>query len=1386
VNVPVRARPGASPDELRAQLVEQLNQAAEEDSGWPLSFSQQRLWFLDQLEPNTPLYNIPSVARLTGPLQVPALELALNAILERHESLRTRFITQGGQPAQVIDEQARLKLQVEDLGGIADAEREAAMCRRVEEEVRRPFNLSTDRLIRVTLFRLQPQEHVLVVNMHHIVSDEWSFGVFYRELAAFYAGFVKGQPVHLPELPIQYADFADWQQEWLQSKAYEKQLNFWKSALSGAPTALELPADRLRPSAPTFKGAGRWRRLDPELTAQLHKLAKQEKATLFMLLLAAFKVFLYRYTQQEDIIVGSPVSGRSKLETESLIGFFVNTLPLRTQLSAEMTFPELLAQVRDSTLAAISNQDLPFEKLVEALHPERSPSQTPFVNVMFIFQGGQGRPPELPGLTLQFLGSGTGTAKFDLTLGVQDSPQGLVLGTEYSTDLFEDATIARWLEHLENLLRGIVANPAQRLWELPLLSPAERQQMLFEWNATHTDYPRSRCVHELFETQAAQTPKAVAVVCGNAHLTYRELNRRANQLAHHLRLCGVKPRMPVGLCLERSLEMVVGMLGILKAGAAYAPLDPALPKERLVSMLQDLQVSLLLTQSSLAHALPKLAPSGTGPAPRCLCLDTDWKAMARESVENLVCENDAEDLAYITFTSGSTGRPKGVCLPHRGIVRLVKNTHWLDFSPGEVFFQTAPVSFDPSLFEIWGALLNGARVVLPPPHLPSLSELAEVMQKQSVTTAWFTAGLFHQLVEDMPEVLKPLHQLVTGGDVVSPAHVKKALEFLPQGRLLNGYGPTENGTFSTSYVVPRNFGAEHSVPIGRPLSNSQAYILDKHLQPVPIGVPGELYVGGDGLAISYLNRTELTAERFIAHPFQPGARLYRTGDLARYLPDGNIEFLGRIDLQLKVRGFRIEPGEIEMRLLQHPAIRECAVTAHTNSAGHKQLVAYLVLWPHCSAAEAAAAATTHPEPPRPEELLDFLRPHLPDYMLPSCFVTLRELPLSPNGKVDRRALPPPEAQRQDRRQAHMEPRDDLERQLQQLWQTVLDVKPIGIHDQFFALGGHSLLAVRLVAEVERTFGRKLRVASVFQNPTIEQLAALLRTGQNRRPDSAIVEIQPRGSRPPLLLVHGAGGGMFWGYANLARYLGPEQPVFAFKSRGLDGLEEFATIESMAEAYLTELRAFQPRGPYYLGGYCFGGVVAFEMGRRLQAMGERVALLALINSGAPNSSYAQFRWTPTTTLRFTLNLTRRVAHFATGPSDKLLGYARWKSAIVLNRLRGRLQRAAADRMRNNVDDWLDLTQFSADQRQVWHTHIHALEQYHPQPYPGNVTLFRSPVHGLYCSFDARCGWGDYAHGGVTLRLIPGAHETIMEEPGVQRLAADLQQFLTQAQLLHRQL
>jgi len=1369
-------------EDLREEVARRLRKAAKRGrSGLPLSFAQQRLWFLDQIEPASPAYNMPSVARLTGVLDVSALERSLEAIVTRHESLRTRFISHDGEPAQVIEGCDNFELEQHDLTLIEEPQRETELERRISQEIKRPFDLSAGGLFRATLFRLRAEEHVLVILMHHIVSDEWSFKIFFHELADLYQSFAEDRPVSLPELPIQYSDYAIWQRDWLKDGRLDEHLHFWKEQLSGNPAATELPADRPRRAGSDSPGAGEWRIMDKELAVAIKALAQRENATLFMVLLAAFKVLLFRYTGEKDLVIGTPMAGRTRLETENLIGFFINTLPLRTRPDGGMGFTEFLAQVRDLALNVFSHQDLPFEKLVEALHPERSLNHTPFVRNIFFVQSVTGTPLNLPRLKTEFLNSGNGMAKFDLTLQVFDTPNGLIAGTEYNARLFEAETIARLLEHFENLLQGIVRQPAQRLSELPLLSEAEKCKVLVEWNDTRTDYPRSRCIHELFEEQARERHDGISVVFGEDSLTYGELNRQANQTAHHLRRAGVEAGGMVAICVERSLEMIVGLLGILKAGAAYAAIDASAPPQRLRQLLGALRPAALLTQRRSAESLSAVVrefDSSTS-APKVICLDSERRDIAAESDENLCCEIGPEELAYVSFTSGSTGQPKGVCVPHRAVARLVRNTNYANFSAEEVFLHLAPLPFDASTFEIWGPLLNGGRVIVGPAHIPSLAELAEIIRKYGVTTAWFTTGLFNQIVDGDVTVLNPLRQILTGGDVLSPAHVKKALAALEGVRLINGYGPTENTTFTTCYSLPPDFSGENAIPIGRPISNTTCYILDEHLQPVPIGVPGELYTGGDGLAAGYLNAPELTAEKFIPNPFDQAvrtvpldstlpsgaSRLYRTGDLARYRADGTIEFLGRKDRQVKVRGFRVEPAEIEAALLQHPAVRECVVVPQEDAAGTKTLAAYFVRKSPSVGAN---------------ELQLFLQERLPDYMVPTYFVALEKLPLSRNGKVDRAKLPSV-LSLESRPSVSQDAPSPLEQQLRELWEEILKVRPIGVNDQFFALGGHSLLAVKLVALVEKRFGKKLKVADIFENPTVERLAAVLQGNTKSERASSIVEIQPKGSRPPLFLVHGAGGGMFWGYSNLGRHLGLDQPVFAFESRGLRGEEEFDTIEELAEAYLADLRIFQPHGPYLLGGYCFGGVVAYEMSRRLRSQGEEVALLALINSTAPNSSYGQFRWTLLSAFRFARNIFLRGVHsFALHP-QKLARFVQWKTQALAKRLRLRRHepRPASTIETFDPGDLIDLSEFPEEQRRVWHKHLRALIRYHPESYDGHITLFRNPVHLVRCSFDSTYGWGEYAAGGISVKVIPGAHETIMEERGVPALAAEFQKCLAEA-------
>jgi amino acid adenylation domain-containing protein len=1056
---------------------------ASRDAQLPLSFSQQRMWLLDQLEPGSPTYHISHALRLSGTLDTETLKRSLKEIVSRHEALRTTFTAVDGEPVQVISPAMDTKLSVEELSGLPQAERETEAKRLALEEKRRPFDLERGPLFRARLLRLGEEEHILLISMHHIVSDGWSMGVLWRELGALYEAFSGGGPSPLPELPIQYADYALWQRQWLRGGALDEQLGYWKEQLAELPV-LELPTDHPRPAVQTHRGARRSLTLPESLTQALKELSRREGTTLFMVLLGALQVLLSRYSGQEDIAVGTPIAGRTRAETEELIGFFVNTLVMRTDLSGDPSFREVLSRVREVALGAYDHQDLPFEKLVEELQPERDLSRVPLSQVFFALQNVPQEALELPNLALEQQKVESGTVKYDLSFFVSEEEQGLKGRLVYNADLFDDTTIERMMGHLQTLLKGIVEDPDRYLSELPLLSEAERHQLLFEWNETATEYPRDRCVHELFEEQVERTPDAVALVCGDQRLTYRELNRRANQLAHHLRALGVGPDVLVGICVERSLEMVVGLLGILKAGGAYVPLDPAYPKERLSFMLEDAKASVLLTQQRLVERLPDRHGA------EVVRLDSDWPVIARKAEENVTSRPTAANLAYVIYTSGSTGKPKGVMIEHRALSSYVAAAITAyEITASDRVLQFASLSFDASVEEIFPSLTCGGTLVLRSDQMvDSMQRFVSECKESAISVLDLPTAFWHELVlafESEGLALPPSVRLVIIGgeralaERVAQWHAHTAQTARPAS-LINTYGPTEATVVATLcelFPAARHDLVTHSeVPIGRPLGDAHIYILDGSLNPLPIGVPGELHVGGSVLARGYINRPELTSERFIPEPFSdaPEARLYKTGDIARWRSDGNIEFVGRADDQVKIRGFRVEPAEVEAVLGQHPALRGTAVLARTDASGDGRLVAYAV--PHQRPA------------PTARELGGYLEEKLPEYMVPSAFMTLDSLPLTPSGKVDRRSLPAPGLSDIRAENVYAEPRTPAEEQLVEIWEEVLGRERVGIRDDFFELGGHSLLAVRVVTRLNGHFGVVLPLRVLFEDPTIEGLA----------------------------------------------------------------------------------------------------------------------------------------------------------------------------------------------------------------------------------------------------------------------------------------------------------
>ena len=1045
------------------------------DGPLPLSAMQERLWLLEQLQPGTALYNVPWAAWLSGPLDLSALEQALTGLCLRHEALRTTFSSHAGEPVQVIHPNVALSLPVVDLRGLPESEREAQALRAASEELRRPFDLAHGPLIRALLIRTGEHAHLLVLTLHHIISDGWSLGVAVRELSALYGAGLHGRPSLLPEPTIQPADHAAWQRDWLQGEALTAQVGYWRKQLAGAPPVLELPKDFPRPSLQRFRGDLLAVRFPAGLSDAFRDLCGREGVTPFMGLLASFQLLLSRVSGQEDVCVGSPIAGRQQPGLEELIGFFVNTLVLRARLPRTLTFRELLRQVRQTTLDAYAHQDVPFEKLVEALQPPRSLSHAPLVQVVLALQEGTRQDAAPEGLALRPVELGSGTAKFDLTLSLSDSPDGFAGTLEYDADLFTPETAARLMKGLRVLLEGAVANPGQRLGELPMMDAAERRRLLVEWNDTAVDYPREACLAALFEAQAARTPDAVAAECEDARLTYGELDRRANQLAGYLRKRGVGPGTPVGLCVQRSLELVVGMLGILKAGGAYVPLDPTYPRERLAFMVEDSRLPVVLAQRSVLELLP------AGDAAVVL-LDEAWSEVARESEAPLHVTVPAESLAYVMYTSGSTGRPKGVCVPQRAVARLVLGSRFARWGADEVFLQLAPICFDAATFELWGALLHGSKLVLFPPRTPTVDSLQDVITRHGVTTLWLTAALFEAISASRPEALDGVRQLLAGGDVLPPAVVRERLS--RGGVLVNGYGPTEGTTFSCCHVMEGSV-AEGAIPIGRPIANTRVYVVDGGLLPVAVGVPGELLIGGDGLAWGYQGRPELTAERFIPDPFgtDAGGRLYRTGDSVRYREDGTLEFLGRLDAQVKVRGYRVEPGEVEEALRKHAAVAEAVVVARPDPAGGKRLVAYAV--PRAG------------ETLEPRALRAFLAESLPEFMVPSALVPLSALPLTPVGKLDRAALPEPDVAR-PAGSTFAEPSTALERQVAELWAKVLGVERVGVEDHFFAdLGGSSMSVVKACALLRDTLKRDVPATRFFEHPTVRAFVmSLERDGES--------------------------------------------------------------------------------------------------------------------------------------------------------------------------------------------------------------------------------------------------------------------------------------------------
>ncbi len=1334
------APPGALSPELRKEIAanksallaalpsEALPVAqADRRAPFPLSFSQERLWILDDLEPGLPTYNVPHCWRLSGTLNIGALEKALNEIGRRHEILRTTFhATDGAHPIQTVHDHVSTPLAV--IPASPDvAERLAS------EEASRPFALAVGPLWRRALLALGADDHILLVTFHHIVSDAWSVAIFTRELAALYRAYSAQLASPLPELAMQYADYARWQREVINEDT--PQLDYWSQRLAGNLAPTELPSDRARPLRQTYRGAAIARRIPGDVSDGLRRLAKKEEVTLFMLLLAAFKALLVRYTGSTDIFVGTPIAQRPRLETENLIGFFLNTLALRTDLEGDPTFQEIIKRVRSTTLDAFAHQDVPFEKVVERLQPPRSLSHHPIFQVAFVLHPPDDGAPTLDGLCVESFSTPTTTSKFDLTLFVVDAADGLEAKIEFSTDLFDGGTIDRLLDSLALLLRGVVADPSVPLSGLPLLSDQDRHRVLVEWNRTTRPCPLDRSVASLFEERASLAPDAVAIIDGRVKTTYAELNERAELWANDLRARGVTNGSFVGVEAVRSAAFIERMLGILKAGGAYVPLSPDDPAERKTRLRAECSVVLDLVSD------PTQSAGDSRPAV------------------------SGDSAAYVLYTSGSTGTPKGVVVPHRAIARLVLGTDFVQMRGDDVVALASNLCFDAATFEIWGALLNGGTLVVTSSDvLISPTAFFEHLSAHRITTIFLTTSLFNQMARQAPAIFARLRNVVFGGEAADPQSVALVLANGRPQRLVNGYGPTETTTFAVCHVVEEVAGPR--IPIGRPIANTTAYILDQRLNPVPIGVTGELFIGGPGVAIGYHGSPELTAERFIDTPM---GRLYRTGDRVRWLSDGRIDYLGRADRQIKLRGFRIEPGEIESAMQNQQGIAECIVRACIGPGGEQRLVAWF--------------RPSNGRTPPDNEITAGLARALPDYMLPAAFVPVQRFPLTANGKLDVDALPIPclDARVEG---DYVAPKNSIHGQLAEIWQEVLGIPKVGIHDDFFALGGHSLLAARMLALIEGRLGLRLPLAALFERATIENIGRnLLERRKLAAGEAPYVTMHPDGRSTPFFFLHGdfVGGGIFT--QSIARHIGTTRPVHAIHPHGLRGDLPPCSIERMASERVETIRALQSHGPYLLGGYCNGALVAYEIARRLEAAGEKVTALVLIAADGSNTRYRTLHdWTgrvsrvigeddAQTQARFLrwqhhvrhsravgLHYLRAFAEIRKLPPAKILARVWNKGQRILRRIGGP---TLNDAVPPDAGDHQD--RISTAYQDIWDCYV-------PEPFAGKATLLWPEDDLPLLPLGPTGGWKDLCADIETI-IVPGAHHTCITQDANLRVIGE---------------
>ena len=1376
----VAARRDSLSAEKQAALVESMKRGSSEifTSGMipprpqgepiPLSFAQERLWIWAKLNRDSVAYNMSHVAQITGRLNVNGISQSLNEIVRRHESLRTNFAGSDGQVVQVIAPIRRLELPIIDLGRLSAAEWEAEARRLASEDGRRPYNLDRDSLLRITLFKYG-QRYAVLRAMHHIVSDAWSGEIFMRELVAVYKAYCAGEPSPLPDLSLQFADYSYWQRHWLKGEVLEAEITYWKRQLKDI-QALDLTTDRPRSALLTYTASREVLTLSEKLTEELRTLSRREGVTLYVLLLAALKILLSRYGGQRDIAVGTVLAGRSRMETEPLIGFFLNTIVLRTEFSRDSTIRDLIRRVREVFLGAHAHQDIPFEKLIEELTPDRGSGLTPLFQVMFSMSNTPQARGEVMSRTA-FTDFGFGAlggkhkevrldeAKFDLFVTMSEMADRIGVSFEYNTDLFDRTTAQRLIRHYATLLELMAADPDQGLATISLLSEAERHGMLIEWNNPAIDYPGGRCIAELFEMEVERRPDAVAVDDEDRQLTYRELNSRANQLANHLRRAGVTTESFVGVCMERSVDMIVGLWAILKAGGTYVPMDPNLPKTRLRSMIEDSGTALVLSSRRQSIRIP-------ADGVRVVCVDADWEAIAEEDNVNLYSQTDRDNAAYVIYTSGSTGNPKGVVASNAATVNRLE---WMweeyPFAKDDICCQKTPIGFVDSIFEIFGPMLEGVRLsIIPEDTVKDPARLVAALSEKQVTRIVLVQTLLRMLFEsgrDLQAELPALKFWVGSGEYLGRDLAEVFLRLLPQCTLLNSYGSSEVSADAAFFNL-NSWSGGSTIPLGPPIANTSMYLLDRNKNPGPIGARGEVHVGGVGLARGYLGRPGLTAEKFIPDHIgnNAGSRLYNTGDVARYLANGRMDFLGRRDFQVKIRGFRIELGEIEATLAEHPDVVQAVVIVGGSRSGDKRLTAYVV------ARQSGKLVSGH--------LISYLKRKLPDYMIPADLLILERLPLTPNGKVDRIALSKLDPEQSENKRECEAPRNLLEMQLVQIWEKVLGVSPIGCADNFFSLGGTSLSAVRLVTEVDKHFGQALTLNVIMQEGNIANLAKLLSKSAGSPAHPSLAVFRREGSRSPLFVVHSIGGEVLE-YYHLSRLLGDDQPFYGLQSPlGIPTGDENRSIEEMAGQYLKAVRGIQPEGPYLLGGFSWGGLVAFEMAQQLRRQNQKVALLAIVDSDPPYTVRVKPRIEDEASF-----LVQALRGLAPADDGGVFPEAEQQELMVSDQpyqhALGRLKRWGI------IDKDLGQETGEAYIRSYvkrYMARIKAHGDYEARVYPGKITFFRAQPEPKKAY-----GWSRFSTEPLSIREISGPHWSILKDPHVQVLAQQLRDCIDELAELH---